>query len=154
MPIRRLVKQDDVSPGTTLGARLVVIPVPDMNSAVLNYATGGKGLAADSTGVQYTSLYKFKWDKKNLKEVRIRASWTASNTDSVEKIAVQDDTTKNDVVAVSGNNGTDVEQSQTDLSNVTDGGLATVYTEVTTASATTGATYNISYVVIELLYGP
>ena len=123
----------------------VVVPVmiPDSNKS---------GLAADSTGVKYTSSFKAKWGKKGLVGVRIRASWSASATDSEEKICVKDLSSGNDVVCVSGNAGTDQEAETSDLSSVTDGGLWQVYSEVTKASGTSGATYSIGYVVVELLY--
>lgn len=120
------------------------VPVPDSPQT---------GLPADSTGVKWTSAFKHKWSKGHLKAVRIRATWTASATDSVTKIAVRDVSTGADVVAVSGNAATDAEAETTDLTNVTDGGLFEVYAEVTTASATSGATFDIVYVTVELVYG-
>lgn len=111
------------------------------------------GLAADSTGTKWTSAFKLKWNKTHLKAVRIRATWTASHTDSTTKIAIQDDSNSTDIASVSGNAGTDTEDEATDLSNVTDDGLATVYAEVTAASAATGATFDITYVVVELVFG-
>jgi len=119
------------------------IPIPDVQS----------NLPAASTGVKWTSKYAFKWSKAFLKSVTIRASWTASATDSVEKICVKDVSTGQDIVCVSGNNGTNAENTVTDLTSVTDGGLFEVYSAVTTASATTTATYSIDYVVVELNYG-
>lgn len=136
------ISYDKLEPNTILFR--IPVPVPDSMQ---------KGLPADAKGVQWTSIFKLKWDKRHLKAVRIRASWTASATDSVTKIAIKDDTTGADIVSVSGNNGTNVEAEATDLSNVTDGGLATIYAEVTTASATTGATFSIEYVIIEYVLG-
>lgn len=121
----------------------VHVPIPDSNKS---------GLNAASTGTKYTSVFRFKWYKSLLKKVTIRATWSASATDSVEKICVKDLTSGNDVVCLSGNAGTDQEASTTDLASVTDGGLWTVYSAVTTASATTTATYSISYIVVELEY--
>jgi len=123
---------------------VIPFPVPDSQQS---------GLAADSTGVKWTSVFKGKWSKRHLKKVRIRATWSASNTDSETKIAVKDINNNADVVSVSGNAGTDQEAETTDLTNVTDGGLFEIYAEVTTASATSGATFDISYVVVELVYG-
>jgi hypothetical protein len=122
----------------------VPFPVPDSPQT---------GLAADSLGVKWTSAFKGKWNKRHLKKVRIRATWTATATDSVTKIAVRDAGTGADIVSVSGNAGTDQEVEATDLTNVTDGGLFEIYAEVTTASATAGATFDIVYIVVELVYG-
>jgi len=142
---------DDAISGLTydqLAADTIVIeapfPVPDSQQS---------GLAADSTGVKWTSVFKGRWNKRHLKKVRIRATWSASNTDSETKIAVKDVNNNADIVSVSGNAGTDQEAEATDLTNVTDGGLFEIYAEVTTASGTSGATFDISYVVVELVYG-
>ena len=100
------------------------------------------------------SNFKLKWrNKARLKAVRIRATWSCTASDAVIKIAIKDDTTGADIVSVSGNSGTDAEAEATDLTNVTEDGPATVYAEVTTASATAGATFDITYVLIELVYG-
>jgi len=122
----------------------IPVPIPDSPQS---------GLDATSTGTKWTSAFKLKWDTRHLKAVRIRATWTASDTDSVTKIAISDDTNAADIISVSGNAGTDTEAEATDLTNVTDGGLATVYAEVTTASAATGATFDIAYVIVELVLG-
>ena len=142
MSVRRLIKVDDIESNAIVFR--IPVPIPDSTQS---------GLAADSTGVKWTSNFKLKWDKTHLKAVRIRATWTASATDSVTKIAIKDDGTGNDIASVSGNTGTDSEAEATDLTNVTDGGTASVYAEVTTASATSGATTDITYVVVELVIG-
>ena len=148
---RHVSEGDDPISGLTydqLATDTIVIevpfPVPDSQQS---------GLAADSTGVKWTSVFKGRWNKRHLKKVRIRATWSASNTDSETKIAVKDIDSGNDIVSVSGNAGTDQEAETTDLANVTDGKLFEVYAEVTTASGTSGATFDISYVVVELVYG-
>jgi len=110
------------------------------------------GLAADSTGVKWISKFKLKWDTRHLKGVRLRATWSCTATDAVIKIAIKDDTTGADIVTLSGNSGTNSESSVT-APAVTSDGLATVYAEVTTASATSGATFNIDYVIVELEIG-
>lgn len=119
-------------------------PVPDSHVS---------GLPCDSTGVKWTSDFRGKWDKRHLKKVRIRAAWLATEQDVEIKVAVQDMQTGNDVVAFSGGFKEAGEAETTDLSNVTDGGMFGVYAEVTTASGTTGATFDLAYVVVELVYG-
>jgi len=142
---------DDAISGLTydqLASDTIIIeapfPVPDSQQS---------GLAADSTGVKWTSVFKGRWNKRHLKKVRIRATWSASHTDSETKIAVKDINSGNDIVSVSGNAGTNQEAEATDLTNVTDAKLFEVYAEVTTASGTSGATFDVSYVVVELVYG-
>lgn len=135
--------------GLTLGSTTIDhqfyehVPIPDSHQT---------GLNATSTGVKWTSRFKFKWYKTLLKTVTIRASWSASATDSVEKICVKDIQSGKDVVCLQGNNGSDQEESTDDLSNITDGGLWQVYSAVVKASSTSGAKYSIDYVVVELTY--
>ena len=106
------------------------------------------GLAADSTGVKFTSVVRTKVDARYLKKIRLRASWTASNTDSVTEVRVVG-TTTGTIASVSGNTGSDVEGEETTFS---DGELVYVEVAVTTASATTGATTDLTYAVIEFVY--
>jgi hypothetical protein len=119
----------------------VPIPIPDSQQA---------GLAADSLGVKWTSVFKFKLNARHLKLMRIRATWSASATDSVTKVAVIGGTS-GEIVNVSGNAGTDAEGEAT--TGWTDGELIYVQLEVTTASATAGATTDLTYAVVELEYG-
>ena len=109
------------------------------------------GLAADSTGVKYTSG-KIKIDTNGLKSAKIRATWSASATDSVTAIELYDETAAVVRGSVSGNAGTDVESS--DLSGViVSGNLHSLRVNVTTASATSGATTDVTYAILELQYG-
>lgn len=120
---------------------VVPIAIPDSNQS---------NLAADSTGVKWTSNFKFKVDPQNLKSAVIRATWTASDTDSVTAVEVYDEGAATVLGSVSGNTGTDAEGT---ISGFTTGNLITVRLNVTTASATAGATTSLNYVVIELTYG-
>ena len=106
------------------------------------------GLAADSTGVKFTSVVRTKVDARYLKKIRLRASWTASHTDSVTEVRVVG-TTTGTIASVSGNTGSDAEAEGTSFS---DGELVYVEVAVTTASATTGATTDLTYAVIEFVY--
>jgi len=106
------------------------------------------GLAADSTGVKFTSVVKTKVDARYLKKIRLRASWTASHTDSTTEVRVVGSTTGT-IASVSGNTGSDAEGEGTSFS---DGELVHVEVAVTTASATTGATTDLTYAVIEFVY--
>lgn len=107
------------------------------------------GLAADSTGVKWTSDFVQKLAPQNINSATIRASWTASNTDSVTAIEVYDETTDSVLGSVSGNTGTDAEGS---ISGFTAGNSIIVRASVTTASTTGGATCDIIYAVLELTY--
>jgi len=157
--VRRLVKTGDledgavtnekVAPGTLTKDRLatdtitIIIPLQLIKDA--------KGLAADSTGVKYTSG-KFRIDANGLKKAVIRATWTASETDSETAIELYDETEGVVRGSVSGNAGTDVESS--DLSgSIVSGNLHSLRVNVTTASATAGATTDVEYAILELTYG-
>lgn len=119
---------------------VVPIPIPDSNQS---------GLAADSTGVKWTSNFKLKIDPNRVVSAVIRATWTASNTDSVTAIEVYDETASTVLGSVSGNTGTDMEGN---VSGFTAGNLVTVRLNVTTASATAGATTSLTYAVLEITY--
>jgi len=109
------------------------------------------GLAADSTGVKYASG-KFKIDTNGLKSATIRATWTASATDSVTAIELYDETVAAIRGSVSGNTGADTEASVT-AGNIVDENLHSLRVNVTTASATAGATTAVTYAILELKYG-
>jgi len=109
------------------------------------------GLAADSTGVKAEGA-RFKIDTTGLDSVTLRATWTASHTDSETAIELYDVTAGSVVGSVSGNTGTDVETS-IDPTTLTSGNLYELRVNVTTASATSGATTDCSYAVLELTYG-
>jgi len=136
---------DATIPYTKLESNTITFIVP------LQLIKDQTGLAADSTGVKYTSG-KFKINTTHLKSAIIRATWTASDTDSVTAIELYDDTAATVVGSVSGNTGTDEESS--DLSaSITSGNTFVLRVNVTTASATAGATTDVDYAVLELTYG-
>lgn len=107
------------------------------------------GLAADSIGVKWTSDFVVTIPPKNVSSATIRASWTASDTDSVTAIEVYDEDAGSVLGSVSGNTGTDTEGS---VSGFTSGNKVVVRANVTTASATTGATTDVVYAVLEIAY--
>ena len=109
------------------------------------------GLAADSTGVKYEGP-RFRINTTGLKSATLRATWTSSATDSqtnIELFDVTSGTILNN--ALFGNSGTDSETSIT--SSITSGDLFELRVEVTAASATSGATTDVKYGVLELTYG-
>ena len=107
-----------------------------------------QSMAADSTGVKFTSVVKVKVDARYLKKIRLRASWDASHTDSVTEVRVIG-TSSGIIASVSGNTGSDEEAEGTSFS---DGELVYVEVAVTTASATAGATTTLTYAVVEFVY--
>ena len=139
MSVRRLILVGD------LDTNVVHLTIP------LQLIKDQTGLTADSTGVKYTSG-KFKIITNGLKSAIIRATWSASNTDSVTAIELYDETAGAVVGSVSGNTGTDAESD--DLSTaITNGNLHSLRVNVTTASATAGATTDVDYAILELTYG-
>ena len=139
MTVRRKILKEDL----VANALQFIIP--------LQLIKDQTGLAADSTGVKYTSG-KFRIITNGLKSVIIRATWTASHGDSVTEIELYDETASSVVGSVSGNAGTD--QASSDLSgSITSGNLFSLRVNVTTASTTGGATTDVEYAVLELTYG-
>ena len=120
---------------------LVPILIPD---------SARSGLAATSTGIKWTSNFKFTVDTQNFISATLRATWTASDTDSVTAIEVYDATGASVLGSVSGNSGTD---STASITGFTTGNLLQVRLNVTTASATTTATTSLTYAVLEIKYG-
>jgi len=112
---------------------------------------GTGSLAADSVGVKYTSPIKLRLLKKHVKSGVIRTTWVASHTDSRTNIYIWALTDGIKVAEVSGNAGTNVEGAVT--LPTTDNQLCEMRVEVTTASATAGATTACHYAVAELLLG-
>ena len=106
------------------------------------------GLAADSTGVKFTSSVRVKVDGRYLKKIRLRASWTASHTDSVTEVRVVG-TMTGTIASVSGNTGSNEEAEGTSFS---DGELVYIEVAVTQKSATAGATTDLSYAIVEFVY--
>jgi len=108
------------------------------------------GLAADSTGVKFTSVVRYVLRAKHLKKLTLRATWTASHTDSVTRIKLIG-TISGEIVAMAGNTGTHAGVYVT--AGWTDGEFIYIEVEVTTASATAGATTDLVYALVELEYG-
>ena len=105
------------------------------------------GLDATATGVKWTSVVKLKIDPARVNSVTLRATWTASDTDSVTAIEVYDITAAAVLGSVSGNTGTDVEGT---ITGFTAGNLVTLRANVTTASAATAASTDVTYCLLEL----
>jgi len=129
-----------------LAVNTIYFSVPHTPPDCLNQT----GLAADSTGTKFTSVVRYKIKAKNLKKITLRATWTASHTDSITRIRLVG-TVSWEIVTVSGNTGTHTEATAT--AGWTDGEYIYVEVAVTTASATAGATTDLIYAIVELEYG-
>jgi len=139
---------DDPISGLTasqLAANTILFKIP-----VLIPDSQQTGLPADSTGLKWASTFPFRIPKQNVKDVVIRASWTSSESDSVIEIQLHDMNSGNTVCSVSGNSGTSKESTNYNEANLTDDGLVYVRAVVTTASATSGATFDIDDVEVEI----
>jgi len=108
------------------------------------------GLAADSIGIKFTSVVRYVLRAKHLKKLTLRATWTASHPDSVTKIKVVG-TVSGEIASMAGNTGTYAGVYVT--TGWTDGEFIYIEVEVTTASATAGATTDLVYALVELEYG-
>lgn len=128
-----------------LASGAIKIPVP-IQIADSNQS----GLASDTTGVKWTSNFVHQIDPQNLDSAVIRASWTASQTDSTTAIEVYDQSAATVLGSATGNTGTDSEGS---VSGFTAGNPVVARANVTTASSTSGATTDLVYAVLELSYG-
>jgi len=137
---------DKSLPYTELEKNTIYILIPFTPQDAINKT----GLAADSIGVKFTSVVKLKLNARHLKKIRLRATWTASAADSVTRIRVKG-SISGEIVYVEGNTGTDVEGEVT--TGWTDGEYLQVELEVTTASATAGATTDLTYAMVELEFG-
>jgi len=116
------------------------------------FETAKTGLAADSTGVKFESqdLVLTAEELGCLKGAYVEATWTASATDSATAIELYDVTGAAVVASVSGNTGTNVRST---AGSLTAGNVNRVRANVTTASATAGATTGCSKAVVILLFG-
>ena len=110
------------------------------------------GLAADSTGVKFESqdLVFTAAELACVKGIYLEATWTASATDSITSIELYDVNSAAVLASVSGNTGTSVRSA---AGNLTAGNYNRVRVNVTTASATVGATTDCSKAVVILLFG-
>lgn len=87
---------DDNVPAEKLRPNAITLIVPVLG--ILEQS----GLAADSTGVKYEGP-RFKVKTAGLKSAKIRATWTASHSDSETAIELYDVTAGSVVGSVSGN---------------------------------------------------
>jgi len=109
------------------------------------------GLAADSTGVKASSP-RAKLNATLLKKLIVRATISSIPSDATVRVEVYD-VTKGSVlgyVEFAGATGTDQETEIT--SGWDDGDLVEIRVNVTTASGTSGATFDLDYAILEAEY--
>ncbi len=109
------------------------------------------GLAADATGVKASSP-KAKVSSRHLKKLVVRASISAIPTDATVRVEVYNATTGSVIgyVEFAGATGESEAEVTTGWS---DGDLIQLRVNVTTASATAGATFDLDYAILEAEYG-
>ncbi|KXA93022.1 hypothetical protein AKJ64_01595 [candidate division MSBL1 archaeon SCGC-AAA259E17] len=106
------------------------------------------GLVADTTGVKFNSN-AVTLPSSGYASIAIEGTWTASQTDSVTAIELYDQTAGAVLASVSGNMGTNVKSG---YASFTAGNTVNVRVNVTTASATGGATTDCYEAVVYLRY--
>jgi len=111
------------------------------------------GLAADSTGVKASSP-RFKFSSKGAKQLILRSSISSIPSDATVRVGVYNVTKGayvfyRDYAGATGEN----EDTQTDLSGIDDGDVLEIRVEVTTASGTSGATFDLDYASLMVDYG-
>ncbi len=106
-----------------------------------------------TTGIKWTSKYRFKVDPYSIYDLKLRATWTNTTTDAIIKIAIKDVNSGNDIVSISGNTATDFESWNFNKFDISQDGLLEIYAEVVTATANTaGGTADIAYITFEPIY--
>jgi hypothetical protein len=111
------------------------------------------GLVATTTGIKWEteSLLIPTVEMMRYASVALEAAWTASNTDSVTAIELYDSDASLVKTSVSGNAGSNIKSPYIAL---TIGNRHKVRVNVTTASATAGATTGVVKVVLYLRFNP
>ena len=147
--VRRKVKNEDIEGGISfdkLASNTIYIRVLGLQ------LESKSGLAADSTGVKASSPV-FKVSGKHLKALVLRASITSIPSDAVVRVKVYNVSAGADVgyVEFSGATGEDEVTITSGLPS--DGDLIRIDVEVTTASGTAGATFDLGYATLMIDYG-
>jgi len=109
------------------------------------------GLAADSTGVKAESP-KFKFSSKHVKKLIVRAKVPSIPSDATVRVEVYDYTTDSVLgyVEFTGAAG----ESEAEVTSLpSDGDYIALRVNVTTASATSGATFDLDYASLMVDYG-
>jgi len=134
---------------TTIGKTLNNLVIRVLACAVDNKT----GLPADSTGVKVGSN-RFKFSRDFTKKLILRASVTSIPSDAVVHIEAYNYTKASviDYIEFAGATG-EGEKEITDLSGVDDGDVIGIRANVVTASATSGAVFDLAYASLMIDYG-
>lgn len=109
------------------------------------------GLPADSTGVKAEGV-RFKLPNlKKIYSIVLKTDFSSSEADSVIDIELYDVTQGSVIDSISGNSASD-EEKVLDISSINDGDELMLRANVTTASSTGGATFDISYALLIIKY--
>jgi len=150
--IKRLLKNDDIVAATITKDRIAGNTIRFGVQIPVIAETAKTGLAADSTGVKWesTDLIFSADELQSLKGAYIEGTWTASNADSITQLELYDVTAATIIASVSGNTGTN---SRSTAGTITAGNVLRVRVNVTTASATAGATTDVTKAILILVFG-
>jgi len=150
--IRRLTINDDIATSTITKDRIASNTIRFGVQIPIIAETARTGLAADSIGVKWESIdLIFSADElQSLKGAYIEGTWTASNADSITQLELYDVTAATIIASVSGNTGTN---SRSTAGTITAGNVLRVRVNVTTASATAGATTDVTKAILILVFG-
>lgn len=110
------------------------------------------GLPADSTGVKYSSA-KFKFSASSVKQLVLLSSISSIPSDAVVVVGVYDETAGSYVVQRTYNGATGEYEDSVSDNLPSDGDMLSIRVEVTTASATSGSTFDLDYAVLLADYG-
>ena len=109
------------------------------------------GLAADSTGVK-TQSGRFTFSLKHVKQLVLRSSISSIPTDATVRVGIYN-VTKGSYVVSRDYAGATGEHEDTTTTLPDDGDVLELRVEVTTASATSGATFDLGYATLMIDYG-
>ena len=109
------------------------------------------GLAADSTGVKASSP-RFKFSSRHVKQLILRSKVDSIPSDATVRVGVYN-VTKAAYVLYRDYAGATGEYEDTTTTLPDDGDILELRAEVTTASATGGATFDLGYAVLMVDYG-
>ena len=138
MLIRRLTTHSDMAPDT-IYVRATAANIPST-----------AGLAADSTGVKvYT---RFRFSSRHVKQLILRSKIDSIPADAAVRVGVYN-VTKDTYVLYRDYAGTTGENEDTTTTLPDDGDVLELRVEVTAASATGGATFDLGYAALMIDYG-
>lgn len=111
-----------------------------------------KGLAADSTGVKtYSGICKIV--KKHVKEAKLKGDLLSIPSDATVRVELYDLTKDTVITYLEWSGSTGLKETTVDLSGVDDGDELMLRANVTTASGTSGATFDVAHAALYVKIG-